>query len=79
MSTIHDYEGPAFPLSSPIEELIATCTAPYNHHAVGIRNCESAFHLASKILGGWDIIEEFVTANIWPISGGLLLKFYFLT
>jgi hypothetical protein len=44
--------------------------APYNHRAAGFRNCESAFHLASKILGGRDIIEEFVTANIWPISYG---------
>jgi hypothetical protein len=64
MSKIPGYEGPTFPLSSPIEELTATCTASYNHCAVGFRNCESAFHLASKILGGRDIIEEFVTANI---------------
>jgi hypothetical protein len=70
MSKIPDYEGPAFPLSSPIAELTATCTAPYNHRAVGFRNCESAFHLASKILGGRDIIEEFFAANIWRISYG---------
>jgi uncharacterized protein YktA (UPF0223 family) len=70
MSKIPNYEGPAFPLSSPIEELIATCTAPYNHRAVGFRNCESAFHLAGTILSGRDIIEEFVAANIWPISYG---------
>jgi hypothetical protein len=70
MSKIPGYEGPAFPLSSPIEELTATCTAPYNHHAVGFRNCESAFYLARKILGGWDIIKEFVAANIWSISYG---------
>jgi hypothetical protein len=37
---------------------------------MGIRNCESAFHLASTILGGRDIIEEFVAAQIWPISSG---------
>jgi hypothetical protein len=70
MSKIPDYEGPAFPLSSPIEELTATCTAPYNHRAVGFRNCESAFHLAGTTLGGRGIIEEFVAANIWPISYG---------
>jgi hypothetical protein len=64
MSKIPDYEGPAFPLSSPIEELTATCTAPYNHRAVGFRNCESAFHLAGTTLGGRCIIEEFVAANI---------------
>jgi hypothetical protein len=26
--------------------------------------------LASTILGGRDIIEEYVTAEIWPISNG---------
>jgi hypothetical protein len=45
-------------------------TAEFNHRAVGIRSCESAFHLASTILGGRDIIEEFVAARIWPISSG---------
>jgi hypothetical protein len=70
MSKILDYEGPAFPLCSPIGELTATYCAPYNHRAVGFRNCESAFHLAGIILGGHDIIEEFVAANIWPISYG---------
>jgi uncharacterized protein YktA (UPF0223 family) len=70
MSNIPDYEGPAFPLSSPIEELTATCTSPYNHYVVGFRNYESAFHLAGTILGSRDIIEEFVAAKIWPISYG---------
>jgi hypothetical protein len=45
-------------------------TAKFNHRAVGIRNCESAFHLASTILGGRDIIEEFVAAQIWSTSYG---------
>jgi hypothetical protein len=70
MSAIPGYEGPAHPLSSPIEALTVVCTTDYNHQAVGIRSCENAFHLASTILGGRDIIEEFVAARIWPISYG---------
>jgi hypothetical protein len=70
MSAIPDYEGPAHSLSTPMEALNAVCTADYNHWAVGIRSCENAFHLASTILGGRDIIEEFVAAQIWPISYG---------
>jgi hypothetical protein len=42
----------------------ATCTAPYNYRAVGFKNCEYAFFLASTILGGRDAIEEFVAAEI---------------
>jgi hypothetical protein len=45
-------------------------TAAFNHRAAGIRSCKNAFHLASTILGGCDIIEEFVAARIWPISYG---------
>jgi hypothetical protein len=26
------------------------------------------FHLASTIVGGRDLIEEFIAANVWPIS-----------
>jgi hypothetical protein len=70
MSTISGYEGPAHPLSSPIEALTAVSTADYNHRAVGIRSCENAFHLVSTILGGRDIVEEFVAARIRTISYG---------
>jgi hypothetical protein len=70
MSTISGYEGPAHPFSTPIDALTAVSTAKYNHRAVGIRNCENVFHLASTILGGRDIVEEFVAAQIWPISYG---------
>jgi hypothetical protein len=70
MSAIPGYEGSAHPLSSPMEALTVVCTADYNHRAVGIRSCENAFHLASTILGGRDIIEEFVAARILQISYG---------
>jgi hypothetical protein len=70
MSTVPGYKGPAHPLSTPIEALSVVCTAPYNHRVAGIRNCKNVFHLASTILGGRDIIEEFTTARIWPISYG---------
>jgi hypothetical protein len=70
MSTIPGYVGSAHPLSSLIEALTAVSTTAYNHRAAGIRSCENAFHLASTIIGGRDIIEEFVAARIWPISYG---------
>jgi hypothetical protein len=70
MSAIPDYNGLANPFSTPIEALTAISTASYNQRAVGIRNCESMFHLASTTVGGRDLIEEFVAANIWSISHG---------
>jgi hypothetical protein len=50
MSEVPGYEGPAYPLSCSIAPLTAVNTAEFNHRAVGIRNCESAFHHASTIL-----------------------------
>jgi hypothetical protein len=70
MSEVPGYEGPARPLSCSIEALTAVNTAEFNHRAAGIRSCESAFHLASTIIGGRDIVEEFVAAEIWLISYG---------
>jgi hypothetical protein len=70
MSEVPGYTGPAHPLSCLISPLKAVNTAEFNQRALGIRNCESAFHLASTIVGGRDIIEEFVAARVWPISSG---------
>jgi hypothetical protein len=64
MSTIPGYDGPAHPFPMPIEALTAISTDSYNHRAAGIRNCDSMFHVASTIVGGCDLIEEFVAANI---------------
>jgi hypothetical protein len=77
MSEVSGYTGPAHPLSCPIAPLTAVNTAEFNHRAVGIRNCESAFHLASTILGGRDIIEEFIAVRIWPISRSPIEIVYF--
>jgi hypothetical protein len=57
-------------LSFPIAPLAAVNVAKFNQRALGIRSCENAFHLASTILGGRDIIEEFVATRVWPISSG---------
>jgi hypothetical protein len=70
MSKIPGYTRPNLSSLLAIEAVTATCTAPYNHRAVGFRNCESAFHLAGAILGGCGVIEEFVAAKIWSISYG---------
>jgi hypothetical protein len=70
MSEVPGYTGSVHPLSCPISPLTAVNTAEFNQQALGIRNCESAFHLASTIVGGRDIIEEFVAARVWPISSG---------
>jgi hypothetical protein len=53
-----------------MEPMTESCTTSYNKHDVGFEGCESAFLLANTILGGRDVIKEFVAAEVWPISDG---------
>jgi hypothetical protein len=48
----------------------AVCTTPYNSRTLGFKSYENAFFLASTILGGRDAIEEFVAAQVCPLSDG---------
>jgi hypothetical protein len=70
MSKILGYTGPVYPLYSPIEVVSAISTAEYNHLAISFKTCENAFFLTSTILGGRDVIEEFVVVGVWLISHG---------
>jgi hypothetical protein len=70
MSKASGYTGPAYPFYSPMAPVTAISTASYNGRALGFKSCENAFFPASTILGGRDAIEEFVAAQIWPLSDG---------
>jgi hypothetical protein len=48
----------------------AVCIASYNKRTADFESCENTFLPASTIIGGRDVIEEFVAADIWPISAG---------
>jgi hypothetical protein len=68
MSKVSCYTGPAYLLYSPMAPVSAISTASYNGRTLGFKSCENAFFLASTILGGRDVIEEFVVAGVWPLS-----------
>jgi hypothetical protein len=70
MSKVPGYTGPAYPFCLPMLPVTAVCTASYDKYATGFESCENAFLLANTIIGGRDVIEEFVPADIWPISAG---------
>jgi hypothetical protein len=70
MAKTLSYTRPIYPLYSPIEIVTAINTAEYNHRAIGFKNCENVFFIASTILGGRDVIEEFVAAGVWLTCHG---------
>jgi hypothetical protein len=68
MSKVSSYIGPAYPFYSPMAPVTAISTASYNGWALGFKNSENAFFLASTILGGRDAIKEFT--QVCPLSDG---------
>jgi hypothetical protein len=68
MSKVFGYTGPAYPFYSLMTSVTIVSTSIFNSRALGFKNCENAFFLASTILGGHDAIKEFVLAQVWPLS-----------
>jgi hypothetical protein len=48
----------------------AISTATFNCKIFGFKDAESGFYFACIILSGWDVIEEYFGANVWPLSNG---------
>jgi hypothetical protein len=70
MSKVSGYTGPAYLFYSPMAPMTVINTTSYNGRALGFKNCENAFFLASTILGDRDAIKEFVATQVWPLSDG---------
>jgi hypothetical protein len=62
MSKVPDYSGPAYPLYLLMAPVTVVSTATFNRRAFGFKSYENDFFLASTILGGCDVLEEFVAA-----------------
>jgi hypothetical protein len=48
----------------------AICTAMFNRKTPDFMIAENRFGFACRILGGHDVLEEFIAAQIWPIAHG---------
>jgi len=46
--------------------------ADFRRSSVGYWECLDAFTAPTDLIGGRDLIEEFVCANVWPLSDGWL-------
>jgi hypothetical protein len=74
MSKVPGYTSLAYPLYLPIAPMTVITTATYNTRRLGFKSCENSFFLASTILGGHDVIKEFVATEVWPLSEGWKLS-----
>jgi len=46
--------------------------AEFKKAASGYKECCAAFVSAARVLGGRDLVEEFVVAKVWPLTVGWL-------
>jgi hypothetical protein len=59
-----------YPFYYPMGPMNAICTATFDRKTPGFMIAENRFGFACRILGGRDVLEEFVAARIWPITHG---------
>jgi len=60
------------PLPSKVQLVEHISQADFRRSSVGYRECLDAFTAPTDLIGGRDLIEEFVCANVWPLSDGWL-------
>ena len=60
------------PLPSKVQLVEHISQADFRRSSVGYRECLDAFTAPADLIGGRDLIEEFVCANVWPLSDGWL-------
>jgi hypothetical protein len=60
----------SYPLASKVLPVEHISQADFRRSGAGYKDCVEAFGLAAGLIGGRDLIEEFICANIWPLSAG---------
>jgi hypothetical protein len=64
MSKVPNYTGLVYPFYSPIAPVAVASTATFNRRVCSFKSAENGFYLAKTILGGRDVIEEYVAVHI---------------
>ncbi|RLM85368.1 Clathrin heavy chain 2 -like protein [Panicum miliaceum] len=51
---------------------LSSCSlkATFDTSSPGFVECEAAFRLAAKFIGGCDFVEEYLAAKVWPLMSG---------
>jgi hypothetical protein len=60
----------SYPLASRVAPVEHISQADFRRSRVGYKDCLDAFASAAGLIGGRDLIEIFICANIWPLSAG---------
>ena len=58
------------PLAAKVEEFDHVTKADFQRTAPGYKECCSAFASAARVIGGRDLIEEYLAVKVWPLTRG---------
>lgn len=68
MSKVLNHYGPLYPLFCPMGPTNAISASTFNHKTSGFKDAENGVYSACTFLGGWDVIEKYISATVWPLS-----------
>ena len=64
----------SYPLSAKVLPFNHVSKANFKRTAAGYKDCCAAFATATSVIGGRDLVEEYVVSKVWPLSCGWLPK-----
>jgi len=64
----------SYPLSAKVVRFNHVSKANFKRTAAGYKDCCAAFATATSVIGGRDLVEEYVVSKVWPLSCGWLPK-----
>ena len=70
--SVEPSEGVSYPLAAKIEEFKHITKADFRRTVAGYKECYSAFASTTRVVGGRDLIEEYLAAKVWPLTSGWL-------
>ena len=61
-------EGVYYPLAAKVEEFKHVSKAHFRRTSASYKECYSTFASAARVVGGRDLIEEYLAAKVWTLT-----------
>ena len=61
-------EGVYYPFAAKVEEFKHVSKADFRRTSASYKECYSAFASAASVVGGRDLIEEYLATKVWPLT-----------
>ena len=66
--TVDSSEGVSYPLAAKVAEFKHTTNVDFRRTAASYKECCSAFASVARVVSGRDLIEEYLSTKVWPLT-----------